>query len=189
MGSDFLEEGRRAGRWLLDHSPGKDPVYIVELEGTAGSAPAIDRSQGFRDVLANDPRFTIIDSRMGDFTYQRGKEAMAAMLAKYGKMTINVVFAHNDDMALGAIEAIEAAGMKPGVDIKIVSIDAVKKAFEAMVAGKLNCTVECTPLLGPQLMKAVQDYMDGKELPARIITAEGVFPAESAAADIQRRQY
>jgi simple sugar transport system substrate-binding protein len=188
MGSDFLEEGRRAARWLLDHTPGDGPVGIVELQGTQGSAPAIDRGLGFREVLALNGRFRIIDSRVCDFTFQGGKDLMARLIADHGH-DIKVVFSHNDDMALGAIEAIEAAGLKPGTDISIVSIDAGRNAFEAMIAGKLACTVECTPLLGPMLMKAVQDYMDGKELPARIISSEGVFPAETAAVDIKRRQY
>jgi len=188
MGGDFLEEGRRAARWLLEHSPGDRPVDIVELQGTVDSAPAIDRGLGFREVLARNKRFSIIDGRVGDFTFQGGKDAMRSLLAVHGT-AIKMVFSQNDDMALGAIEAIESAGLVPGVDISIVSIDAVKKAFEAMIAGKLACSIECTPLLGPLLMKAVQDYMDGKELPARIITSEGVFPASSAANEIQRRQY
>lgn len=188
MGSDFLEEGRRAARWLVDRSPGTGTVSIVELQGTSGSAPTIDRGLGFREVLALNGRFRILDSEVGDFTFAGGKEVMARMLARHGG-AIQVVFAHNDDMALGAIEAMEEAGLKPGSDIRIVSIDAVRKAFEAMIAGKLNCTVECTPLLGPQLMKVVQDYMAGKELPSRIITAEEVFPAETAAAVLSQRQY
>ncbi len=102
---------------------------------------------------------------------------------------IDVVYAHNDDMALGAIRAIEEAGLEPGSDILIVSIDGVKDAFQAMKKGKLNCTVECSPLLGPQLMKAVQDYVNGEELPLRIITEEGVFPMEVAKEFISSRLY
>src|SRR5438477_32773 len=178
MGSDFVEEGRRAGNWLVEKTkdnPG--PINIVELQGTVGSAPAIDRKKGFEEVIKDKPKFKIIRSQTGDFTRAKGKEVMEAFLKAEGKK-INVLFAHNDDMAIGAIQAIEEAGIKPGKDILIVSIDAVKGAFQAMMAGKLNVSVECSPLLGPQLMAAVKDLKDGKTLPKRIVTKEGVFPME-----------
>ncbi|MGH9886962.1 MAG: ABC transporter substrate-binding protein, partial [bacterium] len=152
MGSDFVEEGRRAGNWLVEKT--KDnagPINIVELQGTVGSAPAIDRKKGFEEIIKDKAKFKIIRSQTGDFTRAKGKEVMEAFLKAEGKK-INVLFAHNDDMAIGAIQAIEEAGMKPGKDIIIISIDAVKGAFQAMMAGKLNVSVECSPLLGPQLM-------------------------------------
>jgi len=189
MGSDFLEEGRKAGRWLVDKMKDqKGDVNIVELQGTVGSAPAIDRKKGFEEIIKADPRFKITRSQTGDFTRAKGKEVMEAFLKAEGKK-INVLFAHNDDMAIGAIQAIEEAGMKPGKDIVIVSIDAVKGAFEAMLAGKLNVTVECSPLLGPQLMQAVKDLKAGKSLPKRIVTEETVFPMEVAAREFPKRKY
>ncbi|HEX9409809.1 MAG TPA: ABC transporter substrate-binding protein [Methylomirabilota bacterium] len=193
MGSDFVEEGRRAAKWLVDYPPVKDlaakgDVNIVELQGTVGSAPAIDRKAGFEQTLKNYPNFKIIRSQTGDFTRAKGKEVMEAFLKAEGNK-INVLYAHNDDMAIGAIQAIEEAGLKPGKDIVIVSIDAVKGAFEAMMAGKLNATIECSPLLGPQLMKAVKDLKAGKTLPKRIVTEEGVFPQEVAAKEFPNRQY
>ncbi|MBS0453648.1 MAG: ABC transporter substrate-binding protein [Proteobacteria bacterium] len=189
MGSDFIEEGRKAGRWLVDKmkdNPG--PVNIVELQGTVGSAPAIDRKKGFEEIIGKDPKFKIIRSQTGDFTRAKGKEVMEAFLKAEGKK-INVLYAHNDDMAIGAIQAIEEAGMKPAKDITIISIDAVKGAFEAMMAGKLNVSVECSPLLGPQLMSAVKDIVAGKPVPKRIITQEGIFPMEVAAAEFPKRKY
>jgi simple sugar transport system substrate-binding protein len=189
MGSDFVEEGRRAANWLVEKTkdaPG--PVNIVELQGTVGSAPAIDRKKGFEEVIKDKPKYKIIRSQTGDFTRAKGKEVMEAFLKAEGKK-INVLFAHNDDMAIGAIQAIEAAGIKPGKDILIVSIDGVKGAFEAMMAGKLNVSVECSPLLGPQLMAAVKDLKDGKTLPKRIVTKEGVFPMEVAAKEFPNRKY
>ncbi|MEO8019972.1 MAG: ABC transporter substrate-binding protein [Pseudomonadota bacterium] len=189
IGSDFVEEGRKAGRWLLETKkdvPGD--INIVELQGTVGSAPANDRKKGFAEIVAADPRFKIIRSQTGDFTRAKGKEVMEAFLKAEGKK-INVLFAHNDDMAIGAIQAIEEAGMKPGVDITIVSIDGVKGAFEAMIAGKLNVTVECSPLLGPQLMAAVKDVVAGKPIAKRIITEESVFPQETAAQVLPTRKY
>src|SRR5947207_1838420 len=189
MGSDFLEEGRKAGRWLTDYMKGKPgDVNIVELQGTVGSAPAIDRKKGFEEVIKGEPRFKIIRSQTGDFTRAKGKEVMEAFLKAEGRK-INVLFAHNDDMAIGAIQAIEEAGLKPGKDITIVSIDAVKGAFEAMMAGKLNASIECSPLLGPQLMKAVKELKAGKTLPKRIVTEEGVFSQEDAAKAFPSRQY
>ena len=189
MGSDFVEEGRRAGRWLVENQKGKTgDVNIVELQGTVGSAPAIDRKKGFEEIIKADPRFKIIRSQTGDFTRAKGKEVMEAFLKAEGKK-INVLYAHNDDMAIGAIQAIEEAGFKPATDITIISIDAVKGAFEAMIAGKLNVSVECSPLLGPQLMQAVKDLKAGKTLPKRIVTQEGVFPMEVAAKEFPSRKY
>ncbi len=194
MGSDFVEEGRRAGNWLMENydrlkNPDKssDVVNVVELQGTVGSAPAIDRKDGFAEVTEGSA-FKIIKSQSGDFTRAKGKEVMEAFLKSEGKK-IDVLYAHNDDMALGAIQAIEEYGLKPGKDIIIVSIDAVRGAFEAMIEGKINCTVECSPLLGPQLFDAVEDLMAGKELPKRIVTNEGVFPAETAAETLPTRKY
>src|SRR5437762_1805369 len=189
MGSDFVEEGRRAGNWLVEKTkdnPG--PINIVELQGTVGSAPAIDRKKGFEEIIKSDPKFKIIRSQTGDFTRAKGKEVMEAFLKAEGKK-INVLYAHNDDMAIGAIQAIEEAGLKPAKDITIISIDAVKGAFEAMIAGKLNVTVECSPLLGPQLMSAVKDLKAGKTLSKRIVTQEGVFPMEVAAKEFPSRKY
>ncbi len=190
IGSDFVEEGRRAGQWLLEHAK-KTPdatLNIVELQGTVGSAPAIDRKAGFLEVVGKNPKMKIIRSQTGDFTRAKGKEVMEAFLKAEGKK-INVLYAHNDDMAIGAIQAIEEAGMKPGKDIIIISIDGVKGAFEAMIAGKLNVTVECSPLLGPQLMSIARDVVAGKPVPARITTVEGVFPAEVAAKEFPNRKY
>ncbi|NRF71142.1 ABC transporter substrate-binding protein [Aquincola sp. S2] len=189
MGSDFVEEGRKAGRWLVDKmKDAKGEVNIVELQGTVGSAPAIDRKKGFEEIVKADPKFKIIRSQTGDFTRAKGKEVMEAFLKAEGKK-INVLYAHNDDMAIGAIQAIEEAGLKPAKDIVIISIDAVKGAFEAMMAGKLNVSVECSPLLGGQLMQAVKDLKAGKTLPKRIVTEEGIFPMEVAAKEFPKRKY
>ena len=189
MGSDFVEEGRKAGRWLTEKMKDqKGDVNIVELQGTVGSAPAIDRKKGFEEIIKADPKFKIVRSQTGDFTRAKGKEVMEAFLKADGKK-INVLYAHNDDMAIGAIQAIEEAGMKPAKDITIISIDGVKGAFEAMMAGKLNVSVECSPLLGPQLMSAVKDIKAGKALPKRIVTVESIFPMEVAAAEFPKRKY
>jgi galactofuranose transport system substrate-binding protein len=186
LGSDFLEEGRNAARQMvtLVHGQGN----IVELFGTIGSAPANDRYKGFREILQGYPKMKIIDSESGDFTLARGREVMATFLKKYGR-SINAVFAHNDDMALGAIQAIEAYGLRPGVDIKIVSVDAVHGAFEAMIAGKLNATVECNPLLGPQFFELALKVVNGESVPKWVPSKESVFVSADAAEMLPLRKY
>jgi simple sugar transport system substrate-binding protein len=187
IGSDFVEEGRRAANWLAKASGGK--AVIAELVGTPGSAPAIDRKKGFEEVLAKYPDMKIVKSQSGDFTRAKGKEVMEAFLKAPDAKQLTALFAHNDDMALGAIQAMEEAGVKPGKDILIVSIDGVRGAFEAMAAGKLNCTVECNPLIGPQLFDAVEAVMAKKSLPKRTSVAESVYEQSQAAAELPKRKY
>jgi ABC-type sugar transport system substrate-binding protein len=187
IGSDFVEEGRKAGRWLLENYKAPGDVNIVELQGTVGSAPANDRKKGFEEIIATNPRLRIVRSQTGDFTRSKGKEVMEAFLKSSGK--IDALYAHNDDMAIGAIQAIEEAGLKPGKDIFIVSVDAVKGAFQAMIAGKLNATIECNPLLGPQLMTSVTEVVAGRPIPKRIVVDEQVFTMETAKQHIQSRKY
>ena len=187
--SDFTEQGRRAARWMIDHlSMRRDDINIVELQGSVGSTPAIDRKRGFEEVIAGQPRFRIIRSQSAEFTRAKGKEVMEAFLKAEGRR-IDVLYAHNDDMAIGAIQAIEEAGLKPAQDIVIISIDAVRGAFEAMMAGKLNVSVECNPLLGPQLMEIVHKIVAGQPVPRQIVIEDGIFPAESAAKAFPGRQY
>ena len=186
LGSDFVEEGRRAAKAMVDIVGEK--ASIVELVGTVGSAPANDRGKGFREILAEYPDLQIIDSQSGDFTRAKGKEVMEAFLKSYGE-EITALYAHNDDMAIGAIQAIEEYGLKPGEDIKIVSVDAVRGAFEAMIEGKLNCTVECNPLLGPQFFELALQVVNGEEVAKWVPSEEGVFFPEQAAELLPTRQY
>jgi galactofuranose transport system substrate-binding protein len=186
IASDFVEEGRLAGDWLAKKLNGKG--NIVELQGTPGAAPAIDRRKGFQEVIAKNPGMKVIKSQTGDFTRSKGKEVMEAFLKAEGK-NINAVYAHNDDMALGAIQAIEEAGLKPGTDVIVVSIDGVKGAFEAMVAGKLNCTVECNPLLGPAAFDAIEAVKAGKTVPKKTIVKDQVFDQSVAKDVIGTRKY
>jgi simple sugar transport system substrate-binding protein len=161
---------------------------IVELVGTVGSAPASDRAKGFREILKDYPDMKIMDAQSGDFTRDGGKKVMEAFLKKYGK-DITAVYGHNDDMAIGAIQAIEEAGMKPGEDIKIVSVDAVRGAFEAMIAGKLNATIECNPLLGPQFYEVALKAVNGEKMPKWVPSKEGIFLPETAKTDLPNRKY
>ena len=189
IGADFLEEGRRAMRWLAGTM--EDPlehVRIMEIEGTVGASPSEERSQGFQEVMQEYPNCQIVYSACGDFTYEGGKQVVEDYMASH-KWDIDVIFSQNDDMALGAAEALEAHGLKPGVDVKLISVDGARSAFQALIDKRLNCVVECSPLLGPQLMKAVKDLMAGKELPLRIITDEKVYTQENAQQYIRSRKY
>lgn len=187
LGSDFKEEGKRAAEEMATLLNGKG--NIVELQGTVGSSAAVERLDGFKEVIeAKYPDIKIIKSQTGDFTRAKGKEVMEAFLKSDGK-NIQGLYAHNDDMAIGAIQAIEEYGLKPGEDIKIVSVDAVKGAFEAMIAGKLNVTVECNPLLGPQFFDVCESIVAGQPVEKYIPSEEGIYRQETAAADLPSRQY
>ena len=190
IGSDFVKEGRLSGEWLVAQDFVKSatgPVNIVQIEGTVGAAPAIDRKKGFADAIAGTPNLKIIDSQSGDFTRSGGKKVMEAFLKKYPK--IDVLFAHNDDEGLGAIEAITAAGKVPGKDIKIITIDAVRDGMQALADGKFNFIAECSPLLGPQLMDIAKKVVAGQSVPQRIVTQETTFTPEQAKAALPTRQY
>jgi ABC-type sugar transport system substrate-binding protein len=188
IGSDFVKEGKLSGEWLVNEYKGKtDTVNIVELQGTTGSAPANDRKKGFADAIAAAPNLKIIASQTGDFTRAGGTAVMEQFLKANPK--IDVLFAHNDDMGLGALEAITAAGKVPGKDIKIITIDAVKDGMQALADGKFNFIAECSPLLGPQLMDLVKKVVAGESIPQRILTEETTFTPEQAKAVLPERKY
>ncbi|MEV0166903.1 monosaccharide ABC transporter substrate-binding protein (CUT2 family) [Nonomuraea fuscirosea] len=188
LGSDFIEEGKKAGQWLVEeYKDSTDKVNIVELQGTTGSAPANDRKAGFQEVIGADTKFQIVATQTGDFTRAKGKEVMEAFLKS--TPDIDVLYAHNDDMGLGAIEAIEGAGKVPGKDIKIITVDAVKDGMQALADGKINFIVECSPLLGPQLMDLAKKVVKGEEVPARVVTEETTFTQDQAKQALPSRQY
>lgn len=186
IASDFVEEGRMAAEWLARETGGQ--ARIVELQGTTGSAPAIDRQKGFAEGIAAHPGMKIIKSQSADFARAKGKEVMQSFIKAEGK-NITAVYAHNDDMALGAIQALEEAGIKPHTEVKVVSIDAVKGAFEAMVAGKLSATVECNPLLGPTVFDTIEKIRAGQTVPKFIKQHDRLFEQKDAAEAIKTREY
>lgn len=186
IASDFVEEGMMAAHYLYELIG--DEGNVVQLEGTVGAAPAIERKKGFEEVASGSTNWKILRSQSGDFQRLGGKEVMEAFLKAEGE-NIDAVYAHNDDMALGAIQAIEEAGLKPGEDIKIVSIDGVRDAFQAMIDGKLNGTVECNPLLGPAAFDAVGKAVAGEELPKRITVVDTIYTPAQAAELIDSREY
>jgi galactofuranose transport system substrate-binding protein len=173
IGSDFVLEGHRAGDWLAKKTGGKATIAV--LEGTPGSAPANDRKKGFDDAIAASPDMKVVWSQTGNFTREEGKKAFEAFLKTPDAKNVTALFAHNDDMALGAIQAMEEAGIKPGQDMLVVSIDSVHDGLAAILAGKLNCSVECTPLLGPDVFDAAEAIVAGKTVAKRVVVQESVF--------------
>ena len=186
LGSDFVEEGRNAARVMVTLLEGSG--NIVELTGTIGSAPANDRAAGFREILQDYPEIHIIASQSADFTRAKGKEVMGDLLLEYGDQ-IDALYAHNDDSGIGAIQAIEEYGLAPGVDIKIVSIDAIRDAFQAMIDGKLNATIECNPLLGPQFFEIALMVANGEDVPKWVPSEESIFYPDEAEALLPYRKY
>jgi simple sugar transport system substrate-binding protein len=188
IGSDFVEEGRRAGDWLAKKTSGK--AIIAVLEGTPGSAPANDRKKGFEAAISAYPDMKVIWSQTGDFKRAAGKEAFEAFLKSPDAKQVTALFAHNDDMALGAIQAMEEAGIKPGQDMLVVSVDGTHDALAAILAGKLNCCVECSPLLGPAVFDAAQALAAGKPVEKRVVVQETLFDKDNTTqAVLDARKY
>jgi galactofuranose transport system substrate-binding protein len=173
VGSDFYEEGRRAGRFVLQKMENAEHVNIVEISGTIDSTPMRQRAAGFREVLDGDTRFTILESVSGDFLRSKGKECMQDLLRRYDN--IDILYSHNDAMTLGAIEAIEEAGLEPGKDIVIVTVDGEQAAIDLLKAGKINCVVECTPLIGDIIMELAKKLAAGESIPRDTYSEERVF--------------
>ncbi len=182
IGSDFVLEGEMTAEQMIKDL-GEGPLKIAELQGQPGADPTIDRAKGFRNVVDKYPNIEIILSQTGEFNRVKGKEVMEAFLKAEGK-NIDAVYAHNDDMAIGAIQAIEEYGLVPAKDIWIGSIDAVRDAFVAMVDKKLNVSVECTPLMGPSAFDALESAWKGEELDDWIVNKDGVFPMDTVTQEV-----
>lgn len=199
IGTDSAEEGRRAFKWIDEYVTknnvkprnGGDTINIVVLEGTVGASAAVGRTKGFNEAFnasSNKGKYKILASQTGDFTRQKGQEVMESFLKTY-RNDIDVLFAQNDDMALGAIQAIEAAGLKPAKDIIIVGADAVKGMFQAMIEGKANATVECNPLQGDLFFETCKKILKGESVPKSVYVDEGVYDASTAAEVFPTRKY
>jgi ribose transport system substrate-binding protein len=176
--SDFVKEGTTAGEWLAKQTNGK--AGIVELKGTTGSSVANDRSKGFMDAIGKSPDMKIIASQDANFTRAEGQKVMENIIQAQGK-SITAVYAHNDEMALGAIAALKAANMNPGKDVMVISVDGQKSALQAIIAGDLNATVECNPRFGPIAFDTLEKFWRGEKLPAQIINEDRFFDASNAA--------
>ena len=167
-------------RWLVKNAKGK--TNIIELEGTTGSSPANDRKKGFDDVIAKNPGFKILASQTGDFSRDKGRQVAETLLQAHPEA--NVIYAHNDEMAIGAISALEAAGKKPGVDVLVLSIDGGREAVKLVVNGKINYVVECNPRFGPAAFKTLKGYAAGIKYPAKVINTDRDYTAQNAKAGL-----
>lgn len=186
IGLDFEKEGETAGTWVAENF-GSTPTNLVILEGTTGSSAATDRATGFAKAIEGTD-INVLDSQTGNFTRAEGKTVMEGFLQKYGSQ-INLLFAHNDDMGLGALDAIKAAGLKPGTDIKIVTIDAVKDGMTALAEGEFNYIVECNPLLGEKTAEVVKKVVAGESVDKQYIVEDQAFDQEQAKAALPDRKY
>ncbi len=180
IGADFKQEGTTAGEWVKENAP---DAKIFELQGTLGSGAQVDREEGFGEVVGDQ----VIGKASGNFTRAEGKTAVEAALQAYPDMTM--IFTHNDDMGLGAIEAIEAAGKKPGTDIQIVSVDGVRDGLQALVDKKFNYVVECNPVFGDQLAELIQQVYDGEDVPKETIVVDKSFDQTITQAEVDARAY
>ena len=174
--SDFVEEGKRAGEWVATKTGGS--AKIIELQGTTGASPANDRRRGFADAIKAHSGLQIVASQTGDFARDTGRQVAETLLQAHPDAT--VIYAHNDEMALGAIAAIEAAGKKPGKDVIVVSIDGEKDALQAIIDGKMGATVECSPKFGPVAFDTIEKYGRGEKIPPVIINSDRFFDETNA---------
>ena len=191
VGGNFIKEGNDCVDWLAgylkEQGRENEQINIVTLQGTIGSSAQVGRTKGVEEKLSEHPNWTMLDRQTGEFTQSKGQEVMESFLKSYDD--IDVVIAENDNMAFGAIDAIKAAGLDPGEDIIIIGFDAVHAAFEAMIAGDMNCSVECNPLHGPRVAEIIQKLERGETVDKIQYVDEGVFPAETAAELIATRTY
>ena len=178
LGSNFVEQGRRAAEWLAAQTSGK--AGIVELTGTAGSSVAADRAKGFRDEIAKHPGMKILASQTGNFSRAEGQRVMQNVAQSLGRQ-ITAVYAHNDEMALGAIQALKAAGLQPGKDVTVVSIDGQRAALEAVQSGELGATVESNPRFGPLAFDTIEKLRRGEQIPPKILITDRFFDRSNAA--------
>ena len=173
IGSDFYDQGVRAAKFLMHKMEGvPGPIRIAEISGTLDSTPMRDRARGFREMIESDARFEIVYSKSGDFLRSMGKEVMQDILST---IEVDVLYSHNDAMTLGAVEAIEASGLGPGKDIVIITVDGEQGAIDLLKQGKINCVVECTPMLGDIIMVLAKKLVAGEEIPKVIYSEETMF--------------
>jgi ABC-type sugar transport system substrate-binding protein len=178
LGSNFVEQGRRAAEWLAKETGGQ--AKIVELAGTPGASVAADRARGFREGIAQHPGMQIVASQTGNFSRATAQGVMQNIAQSLGKQ-ITAVYAHNDEMALGAVQALRAAGLQPGTDVKIVSIDGQKAALEAIQRGELGATVESNPRFGQLAFDTIEKFRKGEPIEPKILITDKFFDRNNAA--------
>lgn len=188
VGSDFKLEGDKAVEWMLETQA--EELKIVHLQGTIGSSAQIGRSEGLEEGVEANEGWEIIAQQTGEFTQAKGQEVMESILKQHDD--INVVYAENDNMAFGAIDAIEAAGKTVGVDgdIVVISFDATRAGLDATLEGKINYNVECNPLHGVRVDALIQQLEAGEEVDKLAYVEEMTFDATTITQDdIDAREY
>ena len=190
VGEDMREEGVKAGRWLeqeLEEKGKEEKINIVVLQGTEGSSAQLGRSNGFATIAARHSNWKLMAQNGGDFTEAKGKEVMSRFLNEFND--IDVVVAQNDDMAFGAIDALEEAGIRPGEDVLVISFDGSKRALQYVEEGKINVDVECNPLSGPLLSDVIRKVSAGMQVEKQYYMEEKVFTKENAGGYLEDREY
>jgi ribose transport system substrate-binding protein len=177
LASDFRKEGELAAEWLIEATSGE--ANIIELEGTVGSSPGVQRRQGFDELVANESGMTILASESGDFNEEKGYELTLSLMK--ANPTADVIYSHNDAMSFGVITALKELGKVPGEDVLIVSIDGTKQATQEILDGRIGVVVECNPKFGPIAFDTMLDYANGKDVPLRISNVDRVFDINNAA--------
>ena len=187
--NDWKKEGEMAGEWIIEYLGEQrkldEEIKIVEIRGTDDAETAIDRGQGFREAIKEKENLKITILKCGDFTQVKGYGEMANILSE--TTDIDVLYCHNDDMAIGAIQAIEEAGLVPGEDILIISVEGTKKALEEVVHGKIACTVEDNPLMGDLFMEACVRLANGETIEREIHPIDRVFDITNAQVELNTR--
>ncbi|MBD0357268.1 MAG: ABC transporter substrate-binding protein [Rubrobacter sp.] len=176
IGSNFIKQGERAGEWLINATDGE--AKIAELEGTTGASVTNDRAEGFRNAIQGESGMEIVASQSGDFTRAGGQKVMEQLIQ--ANPDINAVYAHNDEMAIGAIQALKDAGKTPGEDVTLVSIDGTRDALQAIIDGELGATVESNPRFGPLTFETVEKFLAGEPIPQKIILEDRFFDKSNA---------
>lgn len=191
IGSDFLLEGYYAGDWIKNYmddlGQAGNTHNIAVLQGTIGATAEVGRTKGIHEMFEDENNYNIVYEKCGDFSFDGGKKCMNEIITS--NLNVDILVSQNDDMSLGAIEAMEEAGLQPGKDITIISFDGVKAAFEAMVQGKINCTVECNPLSGDLIMESAKKIANGETVEKKVYVLEGIYPADTAKDYIESRKY
>jgi ABC-type sugar transport system substrate-binding protein len=176
IGSDFVQEGQRAAEWLAKNANGKSK--IIEIEGTTGSSPANDRKKGFDEAIAKAGGFTIVASQSGDFSRDKGRQVAETLIQAHPEA--DIIYTHADEMAMGAIAALEAAGKTPGKDVLVVSIDGEKDGVQAIVDGKLGSSVECNPRFGPKAFETMARLAKGEKIEPWVKNVDNFYDSSNA---------
>jgi ABC-type sugar transport system substrate-binding protein len=177
MGSNFVEQGERAAEWLVEATNGR--AKVAELQGTVGASVTADRGEGFKSVIDENSGMEIVASQSGNFNRAEGQNVTEQILG--GNPDLDAVYAHNDEMAIGAIQALKDAGRKPGEDVTVVSVDGTRDALQAIIDGELGATVETNPRFGPLAFDTAERFLSGEQIPTKITVQDRLFDKSNAA--------